>query len=66
MIDLTDLPDVQVGDEVEVYGAHNKVADAARLAGTVAYELMCSVSKRVPRAYYRSGSLIYRELLLRG
>jgi len=66
MIDLTDLPDVQEGDEVEVYGVHNSVADAAHLAGTVAYELMCSVSKRVPRVYYREGKLIYRELLLRG
>ena len=66
MIDLTDLPDVRVGDEVEVYGAHNSVADAAHLAGTVAYELMCAVSKRVPRAYYRNGTMIYRELLLRG
>ena len=54
------------GDEVEVYGVNNKVSDAARFAGTVAYELMCSVSKRVPRAYYRGGTLIYRELLLRG
>lgn len=66
MIDLTDLPDVREGDEVEVYGAHNKVIDAARSAGTVAYELMCAVSKRVPRVYYRDGKQIFRELLLRG
>lgn len=66
MVDLTDLPQVQEGDDVEVYGVHNPIADAAHLAGTVPYELMCAVSKRVPRAYYRDGVLIYRELLLRG
>lgn len=66
MIDLTDLPAVCEGDEVEVYGIHNSVADAAAIAGTVAYELLCTVSRRVPRVYYRNGRQIYHELLLRG
>ena len=66
MIDLTDLPEVCVGDEVEVYGANNKVVDAARAANTIPYELMCAVSKRVQRVYYRDGKQIFRELLLRG
>ena len=66
MIDLTDLPEVREGDEVEVYGTHNKVVEAARVAGTIPYELMCAVSKRVPRVYYRDGKQIFRELLLRG
>lgn len=66
MIDLTDLPGVQAGDEVEVYGPHNSVNDAAHLAGTISYELTCAVSKRVPRIYYRHGREIARELLLRG
>ncbi len=66
MIDLTDLPEVCEGDEVEVFGVHNRVADAAALAGTVAYELLCTVSRRVPRVYYRNGKQIYHELLLRG
>ena len=66
MIDLTDLPQVQEGDEVEVYGPHNSVNDAAHLAGTISYELTCAVSKRVPRIYYKDGKEIARELLLRG
>ncbi|MDE7246087.1 MAG: alanine racemase [Oscillospiraceae bacterium] len=66
MIDLTDLPDVKEGDEVEVYGPHNSVNDAARLAETISYELTCAVSKRVPRIYYQNGKEISRELLLRG
>lgn len=65
MVDLTDLPQVTEGSEVEVYGPHNSVNDAAVLAGTISYELTCAVSKRVPRVYYRNGEEISRELLLR-
>jgi len=66
MVDLTDLPQAAEGCEVEVYGPHNSVNDAASLAGTIAYELTCAVSKRVPRIYFRDGREIARELLLRG
>ena len=66
MADLTGLPQVREGGEVEVYGAHNSVNEAARLAGTIAYELTCAVSRRVPRVYFRSGREVARELLLRG
>ncbi len=65
MVDLTGLPQVREGDEVEVYGPHNSVNEAAGLAGTIAYELTCAVSKRVPRVYRRNGREIARELLLR-
>lgn len=66
MVDLTDLPQVREGDEVEVYGPHNSVNEAAALTGTISYELTCAVSKRVPRIYYKGGKEIARELLLRG
>jgi len=66
MIDLTGLPQVGEGDEVEIYGPHNSVNDAAKLAGTISYELTCAVSKRVPRIYKKGGEEIARELLLRG
>lgn len=66
MADLTDLPAVGEGDEVEVYGPHNSVNDAAAMAGTISYELTCAVSKRVPRLYLRGGREVARELLLRG
>lgn len=65
MIDLTDLPDVGVGDEVEIFGKNNPVEDLARKAGTISYELICSVSKRVPRVYFKDGQEIARELMLR-
>ena len=65
MIDLTDLPQVDVGDEVEIFGKRNSVDALAALAGTIPYELTCAVSKRVPRVYFRGGEEIGRELLLR-
>lgn len=65
MIDLSELPSVGVGDEVEIFGPHNPVETLAELAGTIPYELICAVSKRVPRVYYKDGREIDRELLLR-
>ena len=65
MIDLTDRPGVDVGDEVEIFGPDNSVNDMAEQAGTIPYELTCAVSKRVPRIYLRQGQEIARELLLR-
>ena len=58
MIDVTDLPDLKVGDEIEIYGEHMLCETAAKLAGTISYELLCAVSKRVPRIYFESGKQI--------
>ena len=65
MIDLTDLPGVDVGDEVEIFGPRNPVEVMAAQAGTIPYELTCAVSKRVPRVYLQNGQVTERELLLR-
>ena len=65
MIDLTDLPEVDVGDEIEIFGPENPVERLADLAGTIPYELTCAVSKRVPRVYIENGKETERELLLR-
>lgn len=65
MIDITDMPSVDVGSEVEIFGQHNSINDLARLAGTIPYELTCAVSKRVPRVYILDGNVIEKELLLR-
>lgn len=51
IVDVTDIDGVTVGDEVEVYGPHVPVENAAALANTVQYELLCNVSGRVPRVY---------------
>lgn len=45
-VDLSDVPDIAVGDEVELWGANLPVETIAAHAGTVAYELLCQVSPR--------------------
>ena len=66
MIDVTDLPQLKVGDEIEVFGEHQLIETAAKQCGTISYELLCAVSKRVPRYYYLGGKGIDRNLQLLG
>lgn len=51
MADLTGLPATDVGSEVEIFGENNSIYSISDAAGTIPYELLCSVSKRVPRVY---------------
>lgn len=51
MIDLTNLPDVNLESLIEIFGEKQSVDELAARAGTISYELLCSVSKRVPRVY---------------
>ncbi|HWV09500.1 MAG TPA: alanine racemase [Pseudomonas sp.] len=51
-VDLTDLPDAQIGDAVELWGEHVPVDEVAQAAGTIGYELLTQVTARVPRRYY--------------
>ena len=51
MCDLTELPNVDVGSEVEIFGEHNSIIKLSDAAQTIPYELLCAVSKRVPRVY---------------
>jgi alanine racemase len=69
MVDLTDIaPAPGVGDEVVLIGhssgAAISVDDVARWAGTISYEIMCGISKRVPRIYLRGGRIeTFKSLL---
>ncbi len=65
MIDITDMPTVDVGSEVQVFGDKNPIEELSEIADTIPYELTCAVSKRVPRVYHRDGKIIEKELLLR-
>lgn len=49
-VDVTGL-DVAVGDRVELFGPNRRLDDAAAAAGTIAYELLTSITARVPRVY---------------
>jgi len=51
MVDLTELPEDDLGSEVELFGPRVDLETLAEAAGTIPYELLCSVSKRVPRIY---------------
>ena len=51
MIDLSDFPQADVGSEVELFGCVNSLYHLSDAAMTIPYELMCSISKRVPRVY---------------
>jgi alanine racemase len=57
MIDITDVPDAELGDAVTIYGsdgAHVRPANViARSIGTVTSDLLCAVSQRVPRVYLK-------------
>jgi alanine racemase len=43
VVDVTEIPDVAVGDEVVVLGDGVTADDQACLAGTIAYEIVCGV-----------------------
>lgn len=51
MLDVTDIPDVQVGDEVTLFGDGLPLEEKADTVGTITYELLCAVSPRVKRVY---------------
>lgn len=65
MIDLSEYPKAEVGDEVEIFGENIPVDNAAGFADTIPYEFICAVSRRVPRVYIRDGKVAYRELALK-
>jgi len=64
MVDLDDLPEVHVGDAVELFGRQQPVDVLAETLGTIPYELTCAVSKRVPRLYMEQGETVERSLRL--
>ena len=51
MLDVTLIPEVAAGIEVEVMGIHVPVAELAAKAGTIPYEIMTGISSRVKRVY---------------
>ncbi len=58
MLDVTDIDGVKMGDEVTVFGDDAlSVNDFARENGTINYEIICSVGKRVPRVFIKDGKL---------
>lgn len=51
MIDISDVDDAEVGDVVTIWGKDLPADEQAKNAGTISYELLCSVAPRVIRVY---------------
>lgn len=63
MVDITDIrEEVKVGDEVVLLGRQgdNEITadELADLIGTLSYEILCIIGKRVPRVYFKNGKVI--------
>lgn len=60
MVDVTDIPNVQEGDEAILWGGavSDSAEDVATKIGTIGYEIVCGVSRRVPRIYKQNGNTI--------
>ena len=62
MLDVTDIPAVAIGDYATIIGKDGDMTvtaeQVAEAAGTISYELLCSVGLRVPRWYYQNGRLV--------
>lgn len=51
MVDVTDIPNVKVGDTVGLIDEMVPCEEIAALEGTINYETVCKISDRVPRIY---------------
>lgn len=58
MVDVTDVPGADVGDEVVLIGRQGEeqitAQDIAEWTGTISYEVLCSIGPRIPRRYHSS------------
>lgn len=70
MLDVTDLPATREGDEVVMIGAQDGARqtadDVATAAGTISYEIVVGIRRRVPRRYHRGGRLVAVRTLADG
>ncbi|KZL90251.1 alanine racemase [Clostridium magnum] len=62
MIDVTEIEDVKVGDKVILMGSDGEVKfdaeDIAKILGSIENEVLCMISKRVPRVYIKNGEVV--------
>lgn len=61
MADVTDIPDVHEGTEVTLIGTDGNETitadDLAALYGSIGYEVVCGISKRIPRVICYNGNI---------
>jgi alanine racemase len=70
MLDVTDLPATREGDEVVMIGAQDGARqtadDLAKAAGTISYDIVTGIRRRVPRRYHRGGRVVALRTLADG
>ena len=61
MVDVTDIPDVKIGDEVTLIGRDGDevitMEEVGSLSGRFNYEFVCDLGKRIPRVYRQHGEI---------
>lgn len=60
MIDITGIK-ASVGDTVEIFGKNLSADRNADIIDTINYELVCAVSRRVPRIYFKQNKIVRIE-----
>lgn len=59
MVDVTDIPDVLIGDNVTLVGSDGNECitceEIGEISGRFNYEFLCCITRRVPRVYIRNG-----------
>lgn len=53
-VDVSDIEGVKQGDEVILFGKELRAEEVAGICGTINYEIVCGISKRVPRIILKS------------
>lgn len=54
MVDVSDIPDVAIEDEVYIWDDENiTLEEIAQKCGTINYEILCTISDRVPRIFLK-------------
>jgi len=51
MIDLSQVPDVEEGDEVVLFGKEVPIEKMALVCDTIPYEILCRIAPRIQRRY---------------
>ena len=70
MLDVTGIAGVRAGDEVVVIGTQDGLSvtadDLAAAGGTISYEVVTAIQRRVPRRYHRGSRIVATKTLADG
>ena len=61
MLDVSKVEDINIDDEVVLFGYEKDcptVEEVASKLGTISYEVVCMVGRRIPRVYIQNGEVV--------